>query len=232
MFYIDTESPYGMLAVEVKRKDVKNLNLRIRPDGTPVVSAPFFTSEKRIEAFVRDNVAWIVKRLNKREQYFDKDEQKKIVHQEKIEYLGKEYTVVFLEGKTKVDIVGDYIAVFSFTDGEKVLEKWWRKEAERIFGEDIDRIYEEVFRPLGIKKPSFSVRRMTSRWGSCNHVKGKVTLSDNLIKGPRECTEYVVLHELTHLVYPDHGKDFHAFIAKRMPDWKEREKKLKEINKR
>lgn len=232
MLHIDTDSPYGILAVEVIRKNVKNLNLRIRSDGTPVVSAPFFTPEKRIETFVRSNVAWLVRHLEKRENYFDKEEQKKIVHQEKVEYSGKSYTVVFLEGKPKVDLVGDYIAIFSMGNHEKTLEKWWRKEAKRIFTEDMDKLYEKYFLPLGVKKPRMSVRRMTSRWGSCNHAEGKITMNDNLIKGPRECVEYVVLHELTHLLYPNHGESFHAFIAARMPDWKERDKKLKAINKK
>lgn len=229
---IDTHSSHGVVDVEVIRKNVKNLNLHIRADGTPVVSAPFYTSEKRIETFVLSNASWITRHLNKRENYLSKEEQKKLVHVESVDYLGKRYTVVLLEGKPKVDVVGDYIAIFSLADHEKVLEKWWRKQAEEIFGQILETLYEKYFLPLRIKRPSLTVRRMTSRWGSCHPTKGKITLSDSLLKGPKECIEYVALHELTHLIYPDHGQRFHAFIAERMPDWKTRDKKLKAINKK
>lgn len=79
----------------------------------------------------------------------------------------------------------------------------------------------------GVPMPHVTVRRMRSRYGSCSVGRGRITLAAILLEVPRECAEYVVLHELTHFLYPNHGKEFYRFIERHMPDWKQRERTLK-----
>lgn len=229
---IKTDGPLGIITVPVVRKRIKNLNLRVRSDGSVVASAPVYATEKRIKAFVESKKDWIESRLKKHETELGGEEKTSLVVGGKIRYLGKTYTVVYLEGDPGVNIVGDYFAVSSHNDPDRTLDKWWRKNAFEIFRKEIDRQYENIFRPLIKEKPDLYVHRTTSRWGSCNFVKYRINMNELLIKGDREGIEYVVMHEMAHLIYPDHGKGFHAFLAKLMPDYRERKRRLAEINKK
>lgn len=83
----------------------------------------------------------------------------------------------------------------------------------------------------GILMPHVTVRRMRSRYGSCSVGRGRITLASLLLEVPIECAEYVVLHELTHFLYPDHGREFYRFIEQYMPDWRGRERLLKQTSK-
>ena len=88
-----------------------------------------------------------------------------------------------------------------------------------------------VVAAYGIPMPRVTVRRMRSRYGSCSVGRGRITLAAVLLEVPKECAEYVVLHELTHFLYPDHGHDFYRFIEEHMLDWRQRELLLKRIGK-
>ena len=80
-----------------------------------------------------------------------------------------------------------------------------------------------------LKKPKITIRTMTSRWGSCTPAKCKITINKNLIYPPQKCLEYIVLHELAHLIEANHSERFYAIIAEIMPNWKERRKILNEF---
>lgn len=223
---------FGPVSVPIVRKRIKNINLRVRSDGTVVVSAPVFTTEKRIRAFVESKAGWIEERLSKREDSLRPEDKTALIVDGKIRYLGNTYNVISFKGAPKVTIAGDCFGIFTNGDPEKTLAKWWRKRAREIFSAEIDRQYESIFRPLVKRKPDLYVRRTTSRWGSCNFVRYRINLNELLLKGDMAGIEYVVLHEMTHLLYPDHGAGFHAFLASHMPDYRERKRSLSEINKK
>lgn len=86
-----------------------------------------------------------------------------------------------------------------------------------------------VVQAYGAARPRVTIRRMKTRYGSCSVNSSRITLNDILMFAPRECAEYVVLHELAHFLHPNHGKAFYQFIERYMPDWKEREKVLHKI---
>lgn len=81
--------------------------------------------------------------------------------------------------------------------------------------------------PYGVPLPHVTVRAMMSRYGTCSVGRARITLNAMLVQAPVECAEYVVLHELTHFLYPNHGRQFYAFIERHMPDWRERERRLR-----
>jgi hypothetical protein len=88
--------------------------------------------------------------------------------------------------------------------------------------------WEAKFREqYGVYPLKWTVRDMTSRWGSCSMKTRRITLNLKLFHKPDECVEYVIVHELCHLIHPDHGKGFYALLEKELPDWKARRKKLK-----
>lgn len=90
----------------------------------------------------------------------------------------------------------------------------------------MDEIYSRFFKKYGVDKPALYVRKMKTLWGSCTPSKNKITLNQYLLKADLRCIQYVVLHELTHLLYPYHNTDFYNFLTIQMPDWKERKKQL------
>lgn len=102
-----------------------------------------------------------------------------------------------------------------------------QKEQKREVLYELCQRYYPIIEQYGFAFPEVKIREMTSRWGSCRPTKGRITLNSKLLDKPRDAMEYVVLHELAHFVYPNHSKAFYQFIETYMPDWKDRERKLK-----
>lgn len=109
---------------------------------------------------------------------------------------------------------------------QRVFSKWWRQTAKTIYQQEVDACFEKIFRKYGLKKPVISIKKMKTLWGSCTSQKSKITLNEYLLKANIRCIQYVILHELTHLLYPNHSPDFYNFLTIHMPDWKDRKKQL------
>ncbi len=101
-----------------------------------------------------------------------------------------------------------------------------RRDALRCLMPLVEKWYPAV-EPYGVVMPHVTVRAMTTRYGTCSVGRARITLNAMLVQAPAECAEYVVLHELTHFLYPNHGRQFYAFIESHMPDWRERERRLR-----
>ena len=109
---------------------------------------------------------------------------------------------------------------------QKVLENWWREKAYKTYQNEMNELYDKIFKKYGIEEPSLCVRKMKTLWGSCTPSKNKITLNEYLLKANLRCIQYVILHELTHLIYPYHNNEFYTFLTIHMPDWIERKKQL------
>jgi hypothetical protein len=117
-------------------------------------------------------------------------------------------------------------------EGERptnVTGKQEKEEAAKILLPLCREIY-PIVEAYGIAYPVITLRRMTSRWGSCQPTKGRITLNTRLTEVPQSAAEYVVLHEFAHFIHPNHSRQFYGFIETYMPDWKERKKGLERIN--
>ena len=164
-------------------KNVKNINLRIKADGTVNVSASKRVPQDIIDEFVKSKSEFIFKALERfknastspNKQYFTEDEVKLVI----LNLCDKAYP---------------------------------------------------YFQGRGVNKPQIKFRKMVSCWGSCNSSKGIITFNTNLNYAPIECIEYVVLHEFTHLLQPNHSEKFYRELSIICPYWKEFRKKLKEIH--
>ena len=118
--------------------------------------------------------------------------------------------------------------IFVYTDGTAYgfdFDKWYLKEAKKIFQDELDRIYNEF--KYNIPYPSLTIRKMKTRWGVCNYKTNRVTLNFNLIKKDIRYLDYVIVHELSHLLYHDHSKSFWNCVEVNMPDYKDIRKDLK-----
>ena len=210
---VDTE--IGEISFELQRKRVKNINLRVRTDGTVCVSVPYQVSYDRAEEFVRSNCRFIFSALERirKEQEAERAD--------KVFYLGEEVEVVTAVGeKIGWKLNGSRLTLTMREDSEKAaaLDKWRREESERLFPA-ICREKWELFRLAGydIPYPRISYRKAKSRWGSCTAGKGKIMLNIMLIEKPEVCIEQVVVHELAHFMVQDHSARFYEVMDRIMP---------------
>ncbi len=217
---------------ELHRKNVKNLNLRIKPDGTISVSANNKISQERIDLFLQEHSDFIFDALKKYEE-IAKNKPKELEYKtgEIIKILGSERTLKVENGNKNNVICDKYFLTLTVKDvndyelKQKVLEKWKKEQATKLITEICEAMY-PYFKSYVEIFPLLKFRKMTSRWGSCQPKNNVLTFNTLLIETPVECIEYVVAHEFTHFLEANHSKAFYEKLEKIMPDWKTRKKKL------
>lgn len=223
-----------ILGYEVHRKKVKNINLRIKPNMEIYISVPMNLHRDYIENFIRSKEEWIKSVLKKVEDVKEKQKGFEYKNGEIYKFLGKEYNLIVRTGnfngvslkndaKSNVMILTVNENIFENADEKKkIMEKWYFENAKKLFLKFVEKwleILDEHVEKVAIKP-------MKTRWGSCNYVKKYINLNTELIKRTPFEIEYVILHELTHLKYPNHGKGFYNYIERYMPNYKVAEKML------
>ena len=221
---------------DLQRKRVKNINLRIKPDKSITVSANPRVPESRIERFILEKQDFILSALEK----YDKvqvslPKPKQYIDGETVKVFGQDLTLkVFLSKKNYVEIGDSFIKLYvrSIDDlslKKKVLDKWLYKQVEEIVTSICEKVY-PLFKKYCGDFPTIKFRKMTSRWGSCNFVRKILTFNYALINAPIECVEYVIYHEFTHFIEPNHSKKFYSALSNFLPEYKERKKKIQKIS--
>lgn len=197
----------------IKKRSNKNTYIRVKEDLKIYITTNYYTKDKVLEKLIEDNLDSIKKMY-----------QKKVKQQEyekKFYYLGKEYDIVYLNsdglilGSDKVFVSRNYN-----------LDKWLIERSKEIFKEELDKIY-NIF-PIKIPYPSLTIRKMKTRWGVCNIKTKRITLNLDLIKKDLKYLDYVIVHELSHLVFPNHQKEFWSLVSKVVPNYKVLRKELRE----
>lgn len=216
----------------LERKNVKNLNLRIRSDGTVYVSANSMVSTESIDEFVRKKKDFILRAVNRFRIIADSSAgSKQYVSGETFYLLGRGLRLKVIKDK-KNQVSADGIYIYLKTKepenrekNKRLVSRFIDAECIRVFTDILDELY-PIIGKYGVNKPELKIRYMKTRWGSCLPGKGIVTLNKRLIEMPRYCIEYVVMHELCHFVHPNHSKAYYAFLGSLMPDWRERKEWL------
>lgn len=213
--------------IQIVKKDIKNITLKVKPSCEVILTIPLDTTEEHIEYILRKRKDWIAKK-----QDFYKENYKPIVKEyvsgENFKYLGKSYRLKVIEDNLEtVKLQRGYLQLFiknknNFEKKNSLVNNWYLQKAEKYFEKVIDK-YSHIVKS-DIK--NVRIRQMKTRWGSCNPSKGYINLNSELIKKPIICIEYVIFHELAHLVYPNHSKDFYNYLNTYMPDWKIRKSRL------
>ena len=206
-----TSLNFGEFSVLIEFKAVKYARIKISKNGEIKSSVPKSFTLQDCKDFIDKHTAWIEKTLSKI--------QKNSLENDEIMLFGKIYKFELNDKFKNVEITQDMI----FAKNEDEIYKFANLELKKICNEFIAKFLPFINRPIN----RIVFRKMETRWGSCNHKKGYINLSLNLVKKDFKFIEYVVLHELTHLIYPHHRSEFYEFIAKIMPDFKERIKTAK-----
>lgn len=231
--YYKTEDAAYTISYVLTRKQVKYINLRIKSNGEIAVSAHRRVPATYVDKFVESKAPFILEALERVEKRREEtgDRPHNYETGEIFRLLGCDYTLVVEEaGLEEIFFRGDSLVLRTkwpdhYPHKKNMMEKWMRFFTRKTFSEIIDWAYPQ-FVPYGAPYPVWTVRAMTSRWGSCQPQTGKITLNSKLIFYPKEAIEYVVVHEFAHFAHPDHSRAFWALVAEIMPDYKERKKLL------
>jgi len=195
-----------------RKRSNKNTYLRVREDLNIYVTTNYLTSEKEIEKIISKNISTVRKML-KRE--IKRKEQENVFY-----YLGKKYDIVYINSS---DVIIGEDKIFISQDIN--LDKWLLKEALTIFKRELDKIY-KIF-PREIPYPYLTIRKMKTRWGVCNIKTKRVTLNFELIKKDIKYLDYVIVHELSHLIVSNHQKEFWSLVEEIIPNYKELRKEMR-----
>lgn len=215
------------IPIEVRRKRIKNMYLRVYPrEGRVLISAPLFTSDAAIEGFVSSKLPWIRAKLASTASTEQKAGQEAA---EATFYLwGTPYPLTRVEGSTYSLVINDGHATFSAPatsapeQREAYLLEWYREK----LCHEVSRLLPLWEERTGLRCAEWRTKNMKTRWGSCNTKARRIWLNVQLAKYPRSCLEYVIVHELTHLIEPSHGPRFKAEMDKFLPNWRTTRKEL------
>ena len=197
--------------VEIIKKNNRNTYIRVK-NGKVLVTTNYLTSKNSIMKLINDNIDTIKKMIDKDKKRLDK--------QEEFYYFGKKYDLIY--GFNEIEFSDNKIYANNSRDFKKYLDK----EIIRIYTERLDYWY-NVFEE-DIPVPNLKIRNMTSRWGVCNIKNHNVTLNYQLSKYDSSCLDYVIVHELSHFIHPNHSREFWSLVGKYYPKYKECRKMLKE----
>lgn len=219
---------YGSRTIEYKLiySNRKTLGIVVKPDQSVTVRAPINADSDRIQKIVKKKSPWIVRTIEYFEALLPKLPQRTYVSGESHYYLGKHYRLkVHKSNLEDVRLNKNSIAVYTIHKGKPgvvktLLQYWYKYKAEKKFRERFDLCFES-FNHFRNDAPKLTIRKMKRRWGSCN-TKNKITLNEELVKTPTRCIDYVIMHELCHLIYRNHDHQFYTMLSRLMPDWKER----------
>jgi len=217
--------------IQIIKKNVKNITLKVKPTCEVIIVVPQFTTDNHIEYILKKREDWIAKKLAfYRENY--KPQKKEYVSGENVKYLGKNYRLKIIQSEDEsVKLQRGYIQIFikdkeDLERKKRLLNEWYHIKAENYF----KKIIAKYSKLLDVSVQKVRIRQMKTRWGSCNSVKSYINLNIELIFKPLNAIEYVILHELAHLIHPNHSREFYNYLSTYMPDWKKRKEKLEFIN--
>ena len=194
--------------IKESKKAVKYLRLKVGQSGEISLSIPLRTKENHILEFLEKNLEWLRKTSAKIKA---KNSAK---NENQVEFLGGSYELIIDKKASGVSI-----ELFSIKAASKAdFRRFCDQKAKELLNASIAHFAPLIARPIN----HISFKHMRTRWGSCNKAKGYINLNLDLITKKKEFIEYVVLHELAHLVHANHSKDFYALISKHMPDYKAR----------
>jgi predicted metal-dependent hydrolase len=202
-------------------KDRKTLGIKVYPDCTVKVIAPIDSNSDSIQPKLKAKAPWILKQLNEFLSYHPLTPPRKYITGETHLYLGKQYKLKLeLSDSDQVKLKGGQLIVFHKKDAKPkdILEKWYRAKAIDYFTRTLNQSL-SLFSKYSIEVLKLEIRKMSKRWGSCTY-DGTILLNSELIKAPKGCIEYVVIHELCHLIHHNHTKPFYELQQSIMPDWK------------
>jgi len=208
----------------------KTLGITVTADMNVLVKAPVDAQLDHIIEKVKKKAPWIIKQQSFFLSFHPKTPERKYISGETHLYLGRQYRLkVTIGRKNEVTHRGSFIEVITKDKARagELLKQWYRVKAKDKFAEIAEPLINK-FKKHNTEPKGLFIQDMPTRWGSCT-PKGKIILNPELIKAPRHCIEYVIIHELCHLVHHDHTQKFIDLQTKEMPDWEKWKNKLERL---
>ena len=210
--------------IDLVRKNIKNIHLSVYPpDGRVRLAVPEKMSDEAIRIFAVSKLAWIIKQ-KKRFGLQERQTEREFLSGESHYYLGTRYLLNVIEtnGKQHVELRGNkYIDLYarpgSTTEKrEKIMSDWYRQGLKKVIPDYINK-WEEI---MGVKVSDWGVKLMKTKWGTCNVQDKRIWINLELAKKNPRCLEYIVVHEMVHLLERHHNEKFKAYMDKFLPNWK------------
>ena len=211
--------------IEIVKKNIKNLHLSVHPPyGRVRIAAPKTMSDEAIRVFAICKLSWIKKQRLKFQNQ-DRQSEREFISGESHYFLGRRYllNVIYTSKKQRVELIKNnqidlYVRENSTTEQrEKVMSEWYRS----FLKEQIPVIISKWEKEIGVKVNSWGVKLMKTKWGTCNIEAKRIWLNLELAKKSPRCLEYIIVHEMIHLLERNHNDRFHAYMDMFMPNWKE-----------
>lgn len=211
----------------------RTVGIIVEPDRQVLVLAPATATAEKVDQIVRRRLPWIRRQRRAIEAIPPPAPPRQWVAGETHRYLGRQYRLKIAKGKPgTVRLVGAYFIVTVPDPGNRTavrraMEAWYREHAEPLLRDRVNRLLAATTW-LEVPEPPIRLQALRQRWGSTT-PQGRITFNSDLIKLPLPCIDYVVAHELVHLVIPNHGPAFWRMLGRLMPDWERWRGRLKMV---
>lgn len=221
----------GSVEIEVTFKAIKNLHLSVHPPvGRVTISSPDFYDLEKVKIYAATKLGWI-KREQAKLRSQEREEPKLMVTKESHQFLGERKLLKVIEAsRSKIVLKHNIIELYALPNAtlaqkQKTLYNWYKKELE---GKIVNLIFRYA-NEMKLRDVHFGIRKMKTKWGSCNIEKRMLWFNIELSKKPIDCIEYIVVHELVHLLERNHNKNFIILMDKFLPSWRVQKKILNEL---
>ncbi len=219
----------GNITIDVIRKDIKNIHLAVYPpSGRVRIATPLHTKDETIRLFAISKLSWI----KRHQKNFEKQKRlpvKEFANRESHYFLGKRYLLNIIEysGKQQVKVRHRHLDLYVKPDTaqivkHRILNDWYRERLKEMIPPLIEK-WEKV---LKVKVNAFGVKRMKTKWGTCTIEAGRIWINLELVKKPVSCLEYIIVHEMVHLLERHHNDRFLSILSKHLPNWKHLKEEL------
>lgn len=219
------------IKIEVTFKEIKNVHLSVHPPfGNVTLSSPIENSVEKINTYLITKIPWIRKQ-QKKILAQDRESSHDFITRESHYFLGKRYLLKVTEAvRPSIKLHHEIIELFSpknYTaeQKEKQLYNWYKKELIIVLGN----FTLNYCKKMNVTFDNYHIRKMKTKWGSCNADKKIINFNIELIKKPAECIEYIVVHEMLHLLVRNHNQDFIILMDKYLPNWRCLKQRLNEL---
>ncbi len=227
-----TQIRLGEITVDVVRKDIKNIHLSVYPPtGRVRISAPSRIKLETIRLYAVSKLQWIRKQQKKLTSQ-DRETPRDYITRESHYFMGRRYLLKITETDAKQTVVLRHREIelivkknADLKQKQKLLEDWYRKRLRHIAGSYIA-FWEKQ---MNLKVAEFGIKKMRTKWGSCNREARRIWLNLELAKKPKECLEYIVVHEMVHVIERNHGPRFVALMDQFLPQWRQYKDELNRL---
>jgi len=219
-----TSISVGGVDVQIDRKEIKNLHIGVYPPhGRVRVATPVRIDDEAVRLAVVSKLAWIKKQVRHFQEQ-PRQTKREMLSGESHYFLGKRYLLDVIYGSAKHQVVLKHSHIelhvranTSVENRQKLLSEWYREQLQSVVQEYIPKWEHRI----GVKLNSWNIKKMQTKWGSCSIDKKNILLNLNLAKTPVECIEYIIVHEMVHLLERHHNDNFKKLLSYYMSNWKE-----------